>query len=185
MLRRRLIVALVLLVGFAGSSVLGQRSGSKAPPAPAAPVIVLETAKGTIEIETFPSEAPKSVEHVLGLAKSNFYRGLRFHWVQPGVIQVGDPASRDMTRQDAWGKGGSGQPVGVAEPSKRPFVRGSVGLAYRPEQRPVAADSQIFILRIPNPNLNNKYAMIGHVIKGMEVADKIEQTDLIKSVSVK
>jgi cyclophilin family peptidyl-prolyl cis-trans isomerase len=90
-----------------------------------------------------------------------------------------------MTRQDAWGKSGSGKPVGVAEPSKRPFVRGSVGLAYRQDQTPIAADSQIFILRIPNPALNNKYAMIGRVIKGMEVADKIEMTDLIKTVSVK
>ena len=185
MLRRRFIVALVLAVAFAGSSVFGQRSGSKSAPAPAAPVIVLETARGTIEIETYPTEAPKSVEHILALAKNNFYRGLRFHWVQPGVIQVGDPSSRDMTKQDAWGKGGSGSPIGVAEPSKRPFVRGSVGLAYRQDQRPVAADSQIFILRIPNPALNNKYAMIGHVIKGMEVADKIEMTDVIKSVSVK
>jgi len=185
MLRRRFIVALVLAVVFAGSSVFGQRSGSKSAPAPAAPVIVLETARGTIEIETYPTEAPKSVEHILALAKNSFYRGLRFHWVQPGVIQVGDPSSRDMTKQDAWGKGGSGAPIGVAEPSKRPFVRGSVGLAYRQDQRPVAADSQIFILRIPNPALNNKYAMIGHVIKGMEVADKIEMTDLIKGVSVK
>ena len=185
MLRRRFIVALVLAIAFAGSSVFGQRSASKSAPAPSAPVIVLDTGKGTIEIETYPSEAPKSVEHILALAKNNFYRGLRFHWVQPGVIQVGDPNSRDMTKQDAWGKSGSGSPIGVAEPSKRPFVRGSVGVAYRQDQRPIAADSQIFILRIPNPALNNKYAMIGHVIKGMEVADKIEMTDLIKSVSVK
>jgi len=185
MLRRRFIVALVFAIAFAGSSLFGQRSGSKSAPAPAAPVIVLETAKGTIEIETYPTEAPKSVEHILALAKSNFYRGLRFHWVDPGVIQVGDPTSRDMTKQDVWGRGGSGQPVGVAEPSKRPFARGSVGLAYRQDQRPVAADSQIFILRFPNPKLNNQYAMIGHVIKGMEVADKIEKGDVIKSVSVR
>ena len=44
----------------------------------AGPVIVFETAKGTFEIETYPNEAPKTVEHILALVKRNFYNGLRF-----------------------------------------------------------------------------------------------------------
>ena len=57
------------------------------------------------------------------------YRGQRFHWVDQGVVQFGDPLTRDMTKQQAWGTGGSGpgntnRPIGVAEPSKKPFVRG-------------------------------------------------------------
>ena len=73
----------------------------------------------------FPDEAPRSVGHIMGLVKRGFYRGLRFHWVNSAVAQVGDPGSRDMTKKAAWGAGNSGTRIGVAEFSKRKFVRGS------------------------------------------------------------
>ena len=58
----------------------------------AGPIIVLETAKGVIEIETYPDEAPKSVALIVGLVKKGFYNGLRFHRAEANfVIQVGDP----------------------------------------------------------------------------------------------
>jgi cyclophilin family peptidyl-prolyl cis-trans isomerase len=77
----------------------------------AGPVIVLETARGVIEIETYPDEAPKSVALIVGLVKKGFYNGLRFHRAEPNfVIQVGDPQTRDMTKQDSWGRGNSGTP---------------------------------------------------------------------------
>ncbi len=154
-------------------------SADQAQPAAQNPILVLETSKGEIEIEFFPAEAPKSVAHVLDLARRNFYRAHRIHWVQPGVIQFGDPQTRDMTKQWAWGTGGSGRGVGVAETSKRPFARGSVGLAYRENQKPTAADSQIFILRSPSPNLNGKYAWLGRVTKGLNVVDKLVVGDMI------
>ena len=81
----------------------GAASPRRNPPAPAAPapaaptpgagpVIVVETVKGTFEFETYPNEAPRTVEHVVNLVKKNFYNGLRFHRVEPGfVIQAGDP----------------------------------------------------------------------------------------------
>jgi cyclophilin family peptidyl-prolyl cis-trans isomerase len=157
---------------------------------PAAPVVVLTTVKGVIEIETFPAEAPKSVARFVELAKSGFYRGNRFHWVQPGVAQVGDQLTRDMTKRDMWGTGGSGprqspRPIGVAEIGKRRFERGIVGLAYRAGQKPELADSQIFILTAPNPALNGKYAILGRVIVGMTVVDKIAIADMIKDVTVR
>ena len=133
-----------------------------APQAPA-PVAVFETVKGVFEIQFFPGDAPKSVAHLLGLLEKRFYRGQRIHWVQPGVVQFGDPQSRDMTKQEAWGRGGTGKPIGVAEPSKGPFVRGSVAMAYRSNLAPATADSQIAILTGPNPALNGKYAMLGRV----------------------
>lgn len=156
----------------------------------AGPIVVIETAKGVIEIETFPTEAPKSVAHFLELVKRGFYRGQRFHWVATGVIQAGDPLSRDLTKQKEWGTGGSGlrnsnKPIGVAEPSKRRFERGIVGLAYRPNFKPETADSMFFILTGPNPALNGKYAALGRVIKGIEVADKIAMNDVIKNIRVK
>ncbi len=162
----------------------------KAAAAPAAAVVVLETAKGKIEIETLPGDAPKSVAHFVELARKGFYRGQRFHWVVPGLVQTGDPLSRDLTKRNEWGTGGSGlrfapKPIGVAETSKRKFERGIVGLAYRTDRKPESADSQFFILTGPNPALNGKYAPIGKVIKGIEVVDKIQLMDMIKNVTVR
>src|SRR6266699_3003423 len=79
----------------------------------AGPIIVLETAKGTIEFETYPEEAPKTVAQIVGLVKKNFYNGQRFHRAEPNfVIQVGDPVSRDVSRQSWWGRQSSGKPIG-------------------------------------------------------------------------
>ncbi len=178
----------IVAVGFAAallvphSSLLGQ--------AAKAAVVVLETAKGNIEIETFPGDAPKSVEHFVELARKGFYRGLRFHWVQPGIVQTGDPLSRDLTKRKEWGTGGSGprmmpKPIGVAENSKRKFDRGIVGLAYRTDRKPETADSQFFILTGANPALNGKYAPLGKVVKGLEIVDKLELGDVIKNVTIK
>lgn len=180
-------LAAVLLLPHAPVSSNALSAAVKA--APAATIVVIETAKGTIEIETF-DDAPKSTEHFVDLARKGFYRGQRFHWVQPGIVQGGDPLSRDLTKRNEWGTGGSGlkmaiKPIGVAETSKRKFERGIVGLAYRPERKPETADSQFFILTGPNPALNGKYAPLGKVIKGMEVVDKIEMGDGIKNVTVK
>ena len=163
---------------------------AQTPATPTGPVIVLTTVKGVIEIETFPADAPKSVARVVDLAKSGFYRGTRVHWVQPGIIQFGDQLTRDMTKRDDWGRGGSGpkqslRALGVTEFSKRPFARGIVGLAYRTGDKPEQADCQIFILKAPNPALGGKYTAIGRVSKGMEVVDKIEIPDMIKDVSVR
>src|SRR6187397_33789 len=83
-------------------------------------IIVLETAKGTIEFETYPEEAPKTVAQIVGLVKKNFYNGQRFHRAEPNfVIQVGDPVSRDFSRQSWWGRQSSGTPIGVAEITKK------------------------------------------------------------------
>ena len=88
-------------------------------PSPGAgPVIVMETVKGTIEFETYPNEAPKTVAHVLALVRRHFYNGLRIHRVVPGfVVQFGDPQTRDMTKQPWWGRGaaaGSGHAIARA-----------------------------------------------------------------------
>ena len=192
-MRRSLIVFSLLALPLVASPFAGAPQTKPAPAAPAASAgqtVVLTTTKGVIEIELAPADAPKSAARILELAKAGFYRGQRFHWVQPGVVQVGDPLTRDMTKQEAWGTGGSGpsgsqRPIGVAEPSKKPFVRGSVGVAYITGRKPETADSQIFILRFPNPALNGKYAQVGKVVKGLDVLEKIERADIVRQVSVK
>jgi len=174
------IAALVLMLVPATLAPLPQ---AKSPGA--GPTIVLETAKGTIEFETYPDEAPKTVARVVELAKKGFYNGHRFHRAEPNfLIQVGDPTSRDVSKESWWGRAGSGKPIGVSEISKkRRHLRGAVAMAHT--GNPALADSQFYILLQPRPALDGKYTVFGRVTSGMEVADKINRGDVLKKVSVK
>jgi peptidyl-prolyl cis-trans isomerase B (cyclophilin B) len=174
---RAVVLSTVLLGAWAEGAAVK-------PPASADPVLVLETAKGTIEIRLFKAEAPKSVDHLLALMKRSFYRGQRFHRVTASLAQVGDPMSRDMSRKDYWGTGNSGNPIGVFELSKkRSHVRGAVGLAH--SGNPLGADSQFYIMKTPSPGLDGKHAIVGQVVAGMTVVDKLVVTDMIKNATVK
>ncbi len=148
------------------------------------PRLVLETAKGTVEIRLLAADAPKSVAHIVDLVKRNFYRGLRIHRVESSLVQFGDPLTRDMSRRGYWGSGGSGNPIGVAELSKRlTHKRGTVSLAHG--GAPTIADSQLFILKTASPGLDGKHAIVGEVTAGMAVVDKLAVPDLIKQISIK
>jgi peptidyl-prolyl cis-trans isomerase B (cyclophilin B) len=174
----------------------GQRAGGQpAPAAPrrspgAGPVIVFETVKGTFEMETYPNEAPKSVEHVLTLVRRNFYNGLRVHRLVSGfVVQFGDPQTRDMTKRAMWGRQGSGRAIGVAEISpKRPHRLGAVALAHGGD--PAGADSQVYIalagLEEPRiGNIQGDFTVIGQVISGMDVVQKLQELDIIRRATVR
>jgi cyclophilin family peptidyl-prolyl cis-trans isomerase len=182
-MRRPIAATAVLLSVLAAVPAARQ---TKPPPAKAAPdpVLVLTTAKGIIEIRFFRSEAPKSVEHILGLVNKSFYRAQRFHRVTASLVQFGDPQSRSMTMKDYWGTRNSGNPIGVFEWSKkRSHVRGAVGLAH--SGNPAGADSQLYIMKAPSPGLNGKHAIVGQVVAGMAVVDKIAVADMIKDTKLK
>ena len=148
------------------------------------PVVVIETTKGTMTIETYPSEAPKTVENFLALVKSNFYNRQHFHRAESFVIQVGDPDSKDMAKKDSWGRRGNGKPVGVAEISKKlKHKKGAVGMAHAGD--PAKADSQFYITRLAGKIPEGKYAIFGQVTSGMDVVDKIEVGDTVKRMYVK
>jgi cyclophilin family peptidyl-prolyl cis-trans isomerase len=148
-------------------------------------VVVLETEKGVIEFETYPEEAPKTVAQIVGLVKRNFYNGQRFHRAEMGLIQIGDPQSRNVLMRDWWGRAGSDKPVGVAEiTKKRRHVRGAVGLAY-PGTDAKFGTSQFYITTRPHPELDAKYTVFGRVIKGLEVVDKIKVADVVRKAYVK
>jgi cyclophilin family peptidyl-prolyl cis-trans isomerase len=175
----RMTVALILSMFAMGVTPVRQNSPG------AGPVIVLETSKGNIEFETYPEEAPKTVAQIAGLVKKNFYNGLRFHRVEIGIVQIGDPQTRNMLMKDYWGRAASGKPIGAAEiTKKRRHVRGAVAMAY-PGTDPRSADSQFFIDIKPHPEWDAKYTVFGKVIKGMEVVDKIEVGDVVKKAYVK
>ena len=148
-----------------------------------APVMVIETAKGVVEIRLFRADAPKSVDRVLDLVKRNFYRAQRIHRVEASLVQFGDPTTRDMSRMAYWGAGGFGQPIGVAEFNRHKHVRGSVGFAHGGNAR--FADSQLYIMKAASPSLDGKHVVIGQVTKGMAVVDRLQKADQLKVVSVK
>jgi len=152
----------------------------------AGPLIVFETVKGSFTMETYPNEAPKTVEHILALVRRNFYNGLRVHRVVPGfVVQFGDPLTRDMTKKDRWGTGGSGRAIGVSEVNpKRTHVLGAVAAAYAPGD-PRQADSQIYITLAPQHRLDAEYTVLGQVISGMDVVQKLQANDVIRRAIVK
>ena len=162
--------------------------GEAAPAGAPGPVIVVETAKGVFEMQMFPDDAPKSVEHVLRLVNKRFYNGQRIHRVEPAfVVQWGDPKSRDVSKRALWGQtagGGSGTPVGVPEISKKHLhVKGAVGMAHAGD--PAQADSQIYIVLSDKPQLNGKYAVVGQVVSGMDVVLTLQVEDVVKKMSVK
>ena len=178
------IRGIVLLASVAVALLLTAPRGHAQGGAAGDPVIVLDTAKGTIEIQLFRADAPKSVEHILELMKRSFYRGQRFHRVTASIAQFGDPQSRDMTRKAYWGSGGSGSPIGVFELNKkRTHVRGAVGLAH--SGNPLGADSQLYIMKAASPGLDGKHTIVGRVSAGLAVVDKIAADDLIKNATVK
>jgi cyclophilin family peptidyl-prolyl cis-trans isomerase len=154
---------------------------------PAAPAISVETTRGAFIIETFPSDAPVTVKHVVALVRDRFYDGLRVHRALPGfVVQFGDPQSRDLNKRMLWGRGagaGSGKPVGVAEITRKRLHRaGAVGLAHL--GGPARADSQIYIALEARPDLDGRYAVFGQVVSGTEVPALLEVGDVVTKMSV-
>jgi cyclophilin family peptidyl-prolyl cis-trans isomerase len=177
-MRTRVAVLAVLMIGIAVS---------RAQEPVAAPVVVVETTKGVFLFELYPAEAPKSVAHVTQLVARGFYDGQRVHRTLPGfVVQWGDPRTTDPARDDQWGKGeaaSSGKPIGVAELSKkRLHVKGAVGMAH--PGNPALADSQIYVTLAAQPDLDGRYAVIGRVIGGYDVPERLRRGDTIVKMSL-
>jgi cyclophilin family peptidyl-prolyl cis-trans isomerase len=188
----RRVIVVALFAAILGGIELGAQAarGAARGAASSLPVVVFDTSKGSFEVEFYPSDAPKSVEHILTLVRRGFYKGLRVHRFAPGfVVQFGDPLTRDMTRRDRWGSGGSGRAIGVAEiSSKRPHKLGAVALASTGGD-PLTADSQVYICVNSDPDrysyMDGKYAVIGQVISGMNVVQQLRELDIIKAATVK
>ena len=141
---------------------------------PVSTQVYLDTDRGTIQIELAVNDAPLTVENFISLARKGYFNGLSVHRVVPDfVVQDGDP------RGD--GEGGPGYTI-RDELNERPYLRGTVGMALDPW--PDTGGSQYFITHSPQPHLDAKYTVFGHVIAGMDVVDKIQQWDVIRSVRV-
>jgi cyclophilin family peptidyl-prolyl cis-trans isomerase len=140
---------------------------------------VVETDLGTVVIELLPEVAPNHVGHFIKLAGEGAYDGTTFHrMVKYGIVQAGDPLSKDPALRDKYGSGGLG--VLRAELNEEPMTRGAVAAVLLPD-RPDSAGSQFFICITDQRALDGKYTVFGRVVEGMAVATKISETPVDES----
>ena len=137
------------------------------------PHLYIETDKGTIRVELAVLDAPLTTDTFLTLVGKGFFTNLAIHRVVPNfVVQDGDP------RGD--GEGGPGFTI-RDELNDLPYLRGTVGMALDWAD---TGGSQFFIATSPQPHLDGRYTVIGHVVAGMEVVDRLQQWDVIRRVRV-
>jgi HEAT repeat protein/cyclophilin family peptidyl-prolyl cis-trans isomerase len=135
------------------------------------PQLYIETDKGTITVELAVLDAPLTSDTLLALVGKGFFTNLAIHRVVPNfVVQDGDP------RGD--GEGGPGFTI-RDEPNDVPYLRGTVGMALDWAD---TGGSQFFITISPQPHLDGRYTVVGRVVDGMEVVDRLQQWDTIKRV---
>ena len=130
--------------------------------------LILETTKGTVAIAMRPDLAPMHVARIKELVDEGFYNGVAFHRVIDGFMaQTGDG-------QNFNGTGGSKYPNLKQEFSKVHFQRGIVGMARRGDSVD-SANSQFFIMFADGASLDGQYTVIGEVVAGMDVVDKLKK----------
>jgi peptidylprolyl isomerase len=171
----RMLAIVVALIGVAPA--IAQPLPAKLDKANA---IVVDTTKGRVIIKLRPDLAPQHAERIKLLARDGYYNNVPFHRVIDGFMaQTGDGKNFN-------GTGGSKYPNLPAEFSDVPFTRGVVGMARTSD--PNSANSQFFIMFADGSSLNGKYTVIGEVVSGMDVVDKLKRgepvTDPDKMVKV-
>ncbi len=138
------------------------------------PVVTFEMEDGSIiKAELYPEVAPNTVNNFISLVKKGYYDGLIFHRVIEGfMIQGGCP--------DGTGMGGPGYSI-KGEFTQNRFkndLKHSAGvLSMARTMMPNSAGSQFFIMHKDAPHLDGAYAAFGKVTEGMDVVDKIAETD--------
>lgn len=134
------------------------------------PVVVLETSKGTIEIELYPEAAPKTVENFLKYVDAGFYADTIFHRVIRGFVVQGGGLTPELQEKPTM------KPIRIEAQGDLLNVRGTVAMARTNERD--SATSQFFINVADNSELDHSkqqfgYTVFGKVVAGMEVVDAI------------
>lgn len=134
--------------------------------------VVMNTNKGSIEIELYKDKAPISVKNFEQYVKSNFYSGTIFHRVIPGFMIQGGGMNKDMSEKP------NRPPIENESYNGLSNNRGTLAMARTND--PNSAASQFFINLTDNQYLdkalgNAGYAVFGKVVKGMDVVDEISK----------
>jgi cyclophilin family peptidyl-prolyl cis-trans isomerase len=129
--------------------------------------LIVETTRGGVVIVLRSDVAPAHAERLKLLARERFYDDVPFHRVIDGFMaQTGDG-------EHGNGTGGSDHPDLKAEFSDVPYKRGTVGMART--SNPHSANSQFFIMFDEGSFLNGQYTVVGEVVAGMDVVDKLKR----------
>ncbi|MCP1765838.1 peptidylprolyl isomerase [Bradyrhizobium japonicum] len=165
MIRRLAILATIFAALFSAVPAVAQQLPANLDKANA---IVIDTTKGRIVIKLRTDIAPQHAERIKQLAREGFYNNVPFHRVMDGFMaQTGDGEKFN-------GTGGSKYPNLKQEFSKIHFGRGIVGMARRGDSVD-SANSQFFIMFADGGSLDNQYTVIGEVVQGMDVVDKLKK----------
>lgn len=137
-----------------------------------APVVVLDTNLGKIELKLYPKVAPLAVQNFTTHVKNGYYNGLIFHRIiKDFMIQGGDPRGNGTGGESIWKK-----------PFKDEFASNVVFdkpyLLAMANSGPKTNGSQFFITLVPTPHLNGKHTIFGEVIKGKDVVRKMEKVSV-------
>lgn len=134
------------------------------------PTIELQTTQGSIKIQLFGEQAPKTVENFVGLIEKGYYDGIIFHRVIPQfMIQGGDPTGTGMGGESIWGKPFEDE----CSPDLRFTKKGLLAMA---NAGPNTNGSQFFITTALTPWLDGRHTIFGEVIEGYDIVEKIEST---------
>ena len=179
----RIVCALVVALQFIGAVACAKTENLKEDGLPVRNTghyAILDTDRGLIVLELYPSVAPKTVANFEKLSKDGFYNNLTFHRVEPGfVVQGGDPQGNGM--------GGPGYDVPAEISPTEKHLRGTLAMARKgdqvnPERK--SSGSQFYICLAPAPFLDGQYTTFGGVVEGMDVVDQIKVGDHIKKVTL-
>lgn len=136
---------------------------------------VVETDAGTIVIELLPAKAPNHAGHFMKLARDGAYAGTIFHRViRYGIVQGGDPLSRDPSKAPIYGTGGLNELK--AEFNDEPMTAGAVAGVLVPNQTD-SAGAQFFICATDQLALQGQYTVFGRVVEGLEVVQAISASE--------
>ena len=135
----------------------------------------IETNRGTIELELYAEQAPKTVANFEKLASEGFYNGLTFHRVIDNfMVQAGCP--------EGTGRGGPGYKF--EDEFHDELVHNGPGVLSMANAGPNTNGSQFFITHVPCPHLDGKHTVFGKVLAGQDVVDSIAQGDIMEKVAV-
>jgi peptidyl-prolyl cis-trans isomerase B (cyclophilin B) len=146
-------------------------TGTRAQAAPKQAVV--ETTAGTFVLDLTPETAPQFAASFLKLASEGAYDGTIFHRaVRHGMVQGGDPLSRDPSKRALYGTGGLN--LVKADARAANMTRGSAAAVLIPG-KPDSGGAQFFIVLADQPALDGQYSVFGHVAEGMEVLQRISE----------
>lgn len=184
--RMGILVSMPLVVFVSAAPAAGQAKPAKPTPAPpklfttpltadqmAGKQAVIETTAGRIVLDLLPEKAPNHVGYFIKLAREGAYNGTTFHrLIKHGIIQGGDPLSKDPAKTAQYGTGGLR--MLAFEPGAGSHLRGAVSSVLLPGNRD-SAGAQFFICVTPQPAIDGQYTVFARVVEGIGVVTLISE----------